>query len=76
MTLAGLGVTTRTGSGVVAVTVVIPFVYPARDAVAVIVPGVLAFTLIVALPFAPVTPLPVATPVNVTVAPFTSRPEV
>ena len=60
----------------VAVTVVTPFVYPVRVAVAVIVPAVLAFTLIVALPLAPVTPLPVATPDNVTVAPFTTRPEV
>ena len=59
MTLAGLGVTTRTGSGVVVVTVVIPFVYPARDAVAVIVPGVLAFTPMVTFPSGPVTPVPV-----------------
>ena len=32
--------------------------------------------MIVAFPSAPVTPLPVATPVRVTVAPFTARPEV
>ena len=60
----------------VAGTVVTPFAYPVRFAVAVIVPAVPAFTLIVTLPLAPVTPLPVATPDSVTVAPFTPRPEV
>ena len=39
-------------------------------------PALPASTLIVVFPSAPVTPLPVATPVSVTVAPFTARPEV
>ena len=64
-----------TGAGF-AVTVVVLLVYPDMLAVAVMEPALPACTLIVVLPSAPVTPLPVATPVRVTVAPFTARPEV
>ena len=59
----------------VAVTVVTPFVYPVLAAVAVMVPAFPAFTLIVALPSAPVMPVPVAAPAKATVAPVITPPE-
>ena len=57
----------------VAVTVVTPLVYPVPGCGRGYLPAVAAFTLIVAAPIAPVTPLPVAAPDNVTAAPLITQ---